>query len=206
MARPCSECVDPEVTGCQCSFDNSDSILVPGAGTPGDPFIPEANIDPDAGNRLEVSASGLLVPTYPYVYAYAADDQNRADGEPIAFNANDAHVGTSTIHDPADPAGKYDFTITETGWWEGWAQTLVRDTNPLTSLNLYWEDDGGAGSRYSEGWLTATPGIVWTKLAGWFTASTVLEVRLRFTGAGPADVQGGTRYRTFAYLRKVAKV
>lgn len=202
----CERCGSVAASGCQCSSDSSTTIERTGSGTASSPFIYNAIIDPASDNQLEATVDGLYVPTGEYVYAYAADDQNRADGEPIAFNANDPHTDPSGMHVPGDPTGKYDFNILTDGWYMGYAQALVRDTNPLTELNLYWEDDGGAGSRYSEGFRQSTPDLVDTTMFGWFIAGTILEVRLRYTGAGPADVQGGTRYRTYAFLGKWAKV
>lgn len=59
MARPRADCIDPEVTGCQCALEGSETVAVTGSGDPGDPFIPAAILDPDADNRIVESASGL---------------------------------------------------------------------------------------------------------------------------------------------------
>jgi hypothetical protein len=61
MAGPCGgDCIDPEVTGCQCGMGDTPSIAWTGSGAEGDLFAADVQIDPDPDNPLE-EASGLLV-------------------------------------------------------------------------------------------------------------------------------------------------
>lgn len=205
MSRPCADCVDPEVTGCQCSMDSSDTVLVTGSGSVADPFVPAANLDPDSGNNLSESASGLLVPTWDYIRIYASVDQDRATTEALNFDANTLVHGNQLLHSTTLPDSHH-VDILEDGWYAMYAQTLVKDDNYVTGINLYWED--GANTKYSEGYAPETPTVVSTYTEDWLSAGDNMSVHIEFTGDGPAVLAGvgGKGYRTYAVVRKIAKV
>lgn len=54
-------CSESAAAGCQCAFDDTNSIDVAGSGASGDPFSANVNIDPDADNLASITAQGLLV-------------------------------------------------------------------------------------------------------------------------------------------------
>lgn len=61
MAR-CPSCGNSDVAaGCLCSFEDSDSIVWSGSGSPTVPFVATANLDPDPDNALSSGVNGLLV-------------------------------------------------------------------------------------------------------------------------------------------------
>ena len=59
MATPCN-CVDPEVTGCQCIEEATSTIMPSGAGSPGDPRLHDAILDSDPRNLTVDTGTGLL--------------------------------------------------------------------------------------------------------------------------------------------------
>lgn len=203
-AGPCG-CIDQTAVGCQCSLSPSDTIAVAGDGAPGSPFTPSAIIDPVSGNELSESASGLLVPTWDYIRVHASVDQNRATTDAVAFDQNRLAHGNQTMHLTSLPE-RYYVAIQEDGWYAMYAQVLVIDTNHLTEVNVYWED--GSNAKYSEGYQPSTPCVVSTYTEDWLQAGDHMSVHLEFTGAGPAVCQGvgGKGYRTYATMRKIAKV
>lgn len=205
LVRPCQDCVDPEVVGCQCSEDSSTNILVGGSGSPGDPFVPEIIFDPDSGNQAVDDGTGLLVPTWDYIRIYASVNQDRATTEALNFDANTLGHGNQSMHTTTLPDSHH-VDILEDGWYALYAQALATDDTFVTGLNLYWED--GANTKYSEGFADQTPCVVSTYTEDWLSAGDNMSVHIEFTGVGPVTLQGvgGKGYRTFAVVRKIAKV
>lgn len=61
MAR-CPTCGNSDVAaGCLCSFEDSDSIVWEGSGSPTNPFVATVNLDPDPDNAASSGVNGLLV-------------------------------------------------------------------------------------------------------------------------------------------------
>ncbi len=63
MGRPCADCVDPEVLGCQCSEDDSDTVSVSGDGSGGNPFVHSVKVSADANNAVVAEGDGIYVPS-----------------------------------------------------------------------------------------------------------------------------------------------
>lgn len=208
MSRPCQDCIDAGITGCQCSFIDSETIAFTGSGDAGDSFVSTAIVSTDANNRLEARSSGLYVPELPWIRSIADTDQDRATGDAIAFNANEPH-GDQTMH-LAPYTDHYYWAIPITGLWELTAQVFVKDAGGIDLVSVLWKDSGSV--FYSEEAFYSIPCAIQVTARSWIAAGTHVQLIQRWvTGAGPATISGGTNgdpYETdtWAYLecRKAA--
>lgn len=129
--QPCG-CPDPEVLGCQCSFEDSNTIAWAGSGSPGDPKVASVIIDPDPENTLEETANGLL--NNPLGATFRCLGGKHADGPSPAWD-----LTTNTYQD----WGGNDFTKKTYTKLGSAAET---DLVILFQVTAYLLDTGQAGS------------------------------------------------------------
>lgn len=194
---PC-RCSPLVVSSCLCSSDSTATITESGDGSPGFPFTYDARLSATVGNKLSEAADGLLVETLPWLRSYNSVNQNRAKGEALQFDSNDADTTSDPgIHSTsAVGTAQFFFDITRTGLWLLFAQTVVEDTNHITGLSLQWQDDGGnlLSGDGGDG-AASSPAARQVYALRTLTQGLHVQVTLTWdTGAGPAAILGGGSY------------
>ena len=147
MAGPCN-CPDPEVLGCQCSGESTDSIAVTGAATPANPWHWDIVLDPDPDNIATISASGLLVDPVALKALVNLNDLNAA----IRLNALEnppsirkTRVAQTTFND--GDTLTYDTVEYDSDTMDFSATTILINTPGKYRFGVYIEVDNSNANR-----------------------------------------------------------
>lgn len=161
MAGPCG-CLDPTVTGCQCSMASSTSVLVAGDGAPGTPFVPSTILDPASDNEAQVTADGLYVPPLhlPYCLAYASVNQFRGPSsveigfDVHSYDPDSLMVGDGTFKADTDGLWSLEcqvrFLSDDAAYAFNYAWMQIQETsgNIIAKSGPWLYDPGGVNNSY----------------------------------------------------------